>query len=160
MSPVASDLKSASRRLAFFCCLWLMVAGVNPKDLPIGLIAAVGSLWVSLAVAPPNGDAHRLLPMLKLAGRFLRGSVVAGFDVAFRALAPRMKLTPGFVTYPLGISAGDARNAFCFYQSLQPGLLPTGVEGNGLMIHGLDTTQPVLTNIARDEALFEEATNT
>lgn len=158
MSPVASNTKSILVRTILFCGLWLTVAGFRPQDLPIGLAAAVGAAWTSMRLAPPASRDRAPLPVLMLVWRFLRGSIVAGFDVALRALSPRMNLKPGFVACPLAVPAGDMRNVFCFYQSLQPGVLPTGVENGDLILHGLDTRQPIRSNVASDEALFQEAT--
>lgn len=158
MLPSAPNRTSAPGRLVFFFCLWLMTAGWQPKDLPIGFLAACGALWISLLLAPPRGVRLRPAPLVALLARFLRGSIVAGFDVAIRALTPRLRLAPGFVTYPLNVPAGDARNALCFYESLQPGVLPTGAENDALMMHCLDVTQPIAAGVAQDEALFRKAT--
>jgi len=158
MLPIAPKWRSVSGRLIFFFCLWLMLAGWSPKDLPIGFIAACGALWWSLLLAPPRGIRLRPAPLVGLLARFLRGSVVAGVDVAIRALTPRLRLAPGFVTYPLSVPVGGARDAFCFYESLQPGFLPTGTKGDALVIHCLDVTQSIVDSVARDEALFKKAT--
>jgi multicomponent Na+:H+ antiporter subunit E len=135
-----------------------MTAGWRPKDLLIGFIAACGAVWLSLLLAPSRGVRLRPAPLGELLARFLRGSIVAGFDIAIRALTPRLRLAPGFVAYPLNVPAGDARNAFCFYESLQPGVLPTGAEDGALMMHCLDITQPIAASIAQDEVLFMKAT--
>jgi multicomponent Na+:H+ antiporter subunit E len=154
----APNRRSALGRLTFFLVLWLMTAGWQPKDLPIGVLAACGAAWVSMLLTPPRDGRLRPAPLVALVARFLRGSIVAGFDVAIRALTPRLRLAPGFVTFPLSVPAGGARDAFCFYESLQPGVLPTGAENDGLMMHCLDVTQPIAAGVARDEALFRKAT--
>jgi len=38
-----------------------------------------------------------------------------------------------------------------------PGTLPVGVDADSLVIHGLDVTQPIAQDLARDEALFMRA---
>ena len=157
MTRVAFQTAPALKRFVAFFCLWLMIAGASPHDLPLAAIVACGSVWVSLRLAPPRHGRLRLTPMAALAGRFLRGSVVAGLDVAFRALSPRLRLQPGFVACPLSDDVREIRDAFCFYQSLQPGMLPTGVENGLLMVHALDTKQPVAQSLAADEILFREA---
>lgn len=158
MPPGAShDKKDLALRLALFLGLWLMTAGWSAKDLPVGLLASGGACWISLRFLPPGGGRPRIGPLLSLLGRFLRGSVVAGFDVARRALTPRLDLQPGFVASPLTLPPGAARNAFCFHQSLQPGTLPTGAQGDRLYVHGLDVSQPIAATLAADEALFKQA---
>jgi multicomponent Na+:H+ antiporter subunit E len=85
---------------------------------------------------------------------FLRQSIVAGIDVAWRALDPRLRLRPGFVVYQAQLPPGTTRETFCAIMSLMPGTLPCGpAEGNGLTIHCLDVTQPVAEQLAVEEVL-------
>lgn len=156
-SDAPPDKTDLAARLAFFFALWLMIAGWSVKDLPVGLVAASGATWISLALLPAGGFRPRPAALAALLGRFLRGSAVAGVDVARRALSPRPDLAPGFVGCPLTLPPGLARNAFCLHQSLQPGTLPTGAQADSLLVHGLDIRQPIAANLAFDEALFKEA---
>jgi multicomponent Na+:H+ antiporter subunit E len=159
MSPGApTQTKALAARLALFFGLWLMIAGWTAKDLPVGLVTAGGAVWISLKLLPPGDARPRFAPLSALVLRFLQGSIFAGFDVARRALSPRLDLNPGFVACPLTLPPGESRNAFCLYQSLQPGTLPTGAEGGTLQVHALDMSQPVAANLAADEALFKKAT--
>jgi multicomponent Na+:H+ antiporter subunit E len=90
--------------------------------------------------------------------RFLRQSIVAGIDVARRALDPRLPLRPGFVVHRTHLPPGPMRNAFCTMTSLLPGTLPCGSDGShGLVIHRLDINQPVAEQLAREEALLMRA---
>ena len=90
--------------------------------------------------------------------RFLYQSVIAGADVARRALDPRLPLRTGFVVYPVGLPEGPARNAFASLMSLLPGTVPTGTDDSGgLLIHCLDVGQPVAAQLAEEEALFVRA---
>lgn len=153
--PTVSKARAA--RGALFLGLWLIVSGWSLKDLPVGLAAAGGALWISLKLLPPAGLRPRWLSLLALLAGTLRGSVVAGFDVARRALSPRLDLNPGLVACPLTLPEGIAREAFCLHQSLMPGTLPIGAEGATVIVHGLDVSQPIAANLARDEALFRKA---
>jgi multicomponent Na+:H+ antiporter subunit E len=106
----------------------------------------------------PRGDVSlRLVPLAVLAFRLLSFSIIAGIDVARRALLPRLDLNPGLVAVPLTLEPATSRNAFLVYQSLQPGTLPTGAEGDELQVHCLDTSQPVVESVAADEALLKKA---
>ena len=144
-------------RLGFFMAVWLMIAGWKAEDFPVGVVAAVLALWISLLLLPPTALRPRLAPLAKLTLRFLSGSIVAGMDVARRALLPRLDLRPGFVAVPVTLPPGAARNAFLVYQSLQPGTSPTSAEGEVLQVHCLDTSQPIAASIVADEALFKRA---
>jgi len=156
-APPAHRLGTAATaisRAAVFFGFWLVLTGADAGDLAAGIIAAVAATWASLRLMP--AQPWHLHP-IKLAGyvlHFLRQSITAGIDVAWRALAPQLRLRPGFVVYPAQLPPGTTREAFCAIMSLMPGTLPCGVaEGNGLTIHCLDVTQPVAGQLAAEEAL-------
>jgi multicomponent Na+:H+ antiporter subunit E len=144
-------------RFAFFMGVWLMIADWKEEDLPIGFAASALALWISLSLLPPTAVGLRLAPLAKLTVRFLSLTIVAGVDVARRALLPRLDLRPGFVALPFTLPSGVARNAFLVYSSLQPGTLPTSAEGETLQVHGLDISQPIAASVQADEALFGKA---
>ena len=150
-------MKVIAARFAFFVGVWLMIADWKEEDLPIGFAASALALWISLSLLPPTAVGLRLAPLAKLTVRFLSLSIVAGVDVARRALLPRLDLRPGFVAVPFTLPSGVARNAFLVYSSLQPGTLPTSAEGETLQVHGLDISQPIAATVQADEALFGKA---
>ncbi len=146
----------ALRALAFFA-VWLAVAGWRPKDALVGAAAALAAGAVSRIFYPRLGFRIGPGALARLAFNFFKGSIVAGFDVSRRALAPDMRLKPGFVAVPLEIPPGPAQSAFSALSSLQPGTLPTGAEGDQLIVHALDVTQPVVETMLADERLFIRA---
>jgi multicomponent Na+:H+ antiporter subunit E len=133
-----------------------MIAGWGLADLPVGLAAVCGATWVSLRLLPPKRSSPlRFASLAVLLANFFRQSVVSGTDVARRALSPSLNLKPGFVVCPLRLPEGGQRNAFCALSSLMPGTLPTGTDEKGaLLVHCLDTSQPVAANLAAEEQLF------
>jgi multicomponent Na+:H+ antiporter subunit E len=151
------SIKALAFRFAFFLCIWLIVANWKTADFPVGVAASALALGISLFLMPRGDVSLRLVPLAVLTFRLLSFSIVAGIDVARRALLPRLDLNPGFVAVPLTLQPGTSRNAFLVYQSMQPGTLPTGVEGDQLQVHCLDTSQPVVESVAADEALLKEA---
>jgi multicomponent Na+:H+ antiporter subunit E len=150
---------SAVVRATLFLAFWLMISGWALPDLPVGLAAVAGATWVSLRLLPPKGTSRiRFASLAALTANFFRQSAAAGTDVALRALSPTLKLNPGFVACPLRLPAGSQRNAFCALSSLMPGTLPTGANEDGaLLMHCLDTTQPVAANLSAEEQLFMRA---
>jgi multicomponent Na+:H+ antiporter subunit E len=148
------------RAIAFFS-LWSILSGADARGLPAGALAVTAATWTSLKLLPPAawhfspaGAAHLVL-------RFLLQSAIAGTDVAWRALDPRLPLRPGFVSYPVHVPPGVARNTFCTLSSLLPGTLPTGSSQNDrLLIHCLDVGEPVVTQLAQEEALLIRAAGT
>jgi multicomponent Na+:H+ antiporter subunit E len=146
-----------SRAVGFFV-LWIVLSGGEPADLVTGAVAALAATWVGLFLVPRSASRVRPAALGMLALRFLWQSVVAGTDVAWRALDPKLPLRPGFVLYPAGLPPGAARNLFTTLMSLLPGTVPTGSEeGGGILIHCLDVEQPVVAHLAAEEALFVRA---
>ena len=135
-----------------------MIAGYDPVDLPIGLIAAAAATWTSLRLLPKVKVKVRLLSLATFTLHFLRQSASSGVEVAWRAFDPRLPINPGFVVYPCRLRSAGSRSAFCALSSLLPGTLPTGSNEEGaLVVHCLDVDQPVAANLAAEEALFSRA---
>jgi multicomponent Na+:H+ antiporter subunit E len=144
-------------RAAWFLGLWLVLAGADLADLPAAALAVVAATWTSLRLLPPAGSRGSPGAVARLALRFLYQSVVAGLDVARRALDPRLPLRPGFVAYPVRFPPGTARNAFTTLTSLLPGTVPAGEEGGAVLYHCLDVDQPVVSQLAAEEAALSRA---
>lgn len=153
MNPVLS--RSAVRRAVGFLGVWVVLSGYALVDLVPGVIAALAATWVSLRLLPSGPNRMQPLALSKVALRFLRQSVLAGADVARRALDPKLPLDPGFIRYSTGLPPGTARNAFTALMSLLPGTVPVGSDRSGaLVIYCLDIGQPVATQLAAEEALL------
>jgi len=147
--------RPATVRAAGFFALWTILTGSNPVDLVAGAVATWVATWVSLHLLPPGTSHVRPTRLSALALRFLYQSVVAGADVARRALDPRLPLRCGFVLYRTGLPPGPARHSFTTLMSLLPGTVPTGSDRDGaLLIHCLDVEQPVAAQLAEQEGLF------
>lgn len=151
-------LPAAIWRGASLLVLWLMLAGYDLADLPAVLIAVPAATWASLRLLPPGAWRVSVLGTARLILRFPGQSVVAGVDVAWRALHPRLPLRPGFVSFRTRLPPGTARDAFCGMTSLLPGTLPVGLDAGGdLLIHCLDVGQPVVALLDVEERLFLRA---
>ena len=99
-----------------FLALWLVLTLGNRADLPAGIVAAIAATWVSVYLLTPS-DADLSLPaMLKFALHFFYQSVVAGVDVARRALDPRLPLQPGYVSFPCRLAQGPREVRFARLQ--------------------------------------------
>jgi multicomponent Na+:H+ antiporter subunit E len=135
----------------------LLMQSLKPGDLVMGVFACVGATWVSLRLLPPSYGGLRFGSLLALLPHFLWESVLAGVDVARRALHPGLPLQPGFVTCPLGFPPGFARNTFATITSLMPGTVAAGEAEGMLVYHCLDTTTPVVEQIWKEERLLARA---
>ena len=154
---ILSGLPAIVRSLVFLC-IWFVLYGPDLAALPVGLGAAAAATWASLRLLPPGSFHPRLGSLIVLAFRFVWQSVLAGIDVARRALEPRLPLRPGFVTYAIRMRPSPARSTFLSIASLLPGTLPTGLDETGaLVVHCLDTDQPVVAQMAAEEARLNRA---
>jgi multicomponent Na+:H+ antiporter subunit E len=145
-------MPAAVVRFLVFLGLWIVLSGADLKAIPVGIGAAALAAWISLGLLPPERYRLRLWLLAALPFRFVWQSVVAGFDVARRALDPRLPLRPGFVAYPVRLPPSPARNLFCTLSSLLPGTLPTGLNEAGmLVVHCLDVEQPVIEQMTIEE---------
>ena len=147
----------ATFRAALFLCLWLVLAGANPADLPAAAAAIAAATWTSLHLLEPSSSRRSPGAIARLALLFLYHSVVAGIDVAGRALNPRLPLHPGFVSYPTQLSRGVRQNVFTTLTSLLPGTVPAGEENGQIVYHCLDVTQPIVADLAAEEAALVRA---
>ncbi len=156
MAPLAGRLSGVGiARAALLALLWLALFGPDPVALAVGVATAAAAAWVSLRLLPPGAARLSPLGLAALAASFLGQSVVAGVDVARRALDPRLPLRPGFVRHRLGLAPGPFRSAFLALSSLLPGTLPAQADPDGtVLVHCLDTRQPVTEQLAQAEARF------
>ncbi len=150
--------RTALARSAMFFAMWVvLMPSAKPGDLAIGLIATVAATWTSVRLLPREAGHVRFLSLLAFVPHFFWQSVLAGVDVARRALDPRMPLKPGFVDCPVNFPPGLARNEFASIMSLMPGSLPVGELERAIVFHCLDITQPLAKQMAEEEHLLTGA---
>jgi multicomponent Na+:H+ antiporter subunit E len=149
---------TALARAAALFALWIvLIRSVQPADLVVGVLTVAVATWASLRLLPPDAGRVKLGALATRLPRFLWQSVRAGIDVARRAFSPRLPLAPGFLTYRTGFPRGHARSTFATITSLVPGTAPTDDDGEGILYHCLDTTQPVLEDLATEERVYAPA---
>ncbi len=144
------------RGLAYFA-LWVVLIGIDPLDLAVGLPTAALAAWASLRLLPPGTPGLRVTAALALVPRFLWQSVVAGVDVARRALVPGVSLKPGFAMFAVGLPRGPLRNWFAAISSLMPGTVPVADARDALEYHCLDVSQPVVDQLRAEEQAWAPA---
>lgn len=145
------------RGAAFFLLWMLLMQSTKPSDLFVGMLACVGATWTSLRLMPPASGCVHFGKLFTLLPHFLWESVLAGVDVASRALRPRIVLSPGCVSCPLAFPPGFARNTFATITSLLPGSV-TADEAEGVLVyHCLDDKAPIVEQIWQEERLLARA---
>jgi multicomponent Na+:H+ antiporter subunit E len=142
---------AAGRALGFFALWIVLMPSAKPGDLVVGLVATVLATAASVRLLPPATGPLRFGALLAYLPHFLWQSILAGWDIARRALDPRLPLNPGFVTCRTQLPPGHARNGFKSITSLLPGSLPTEDEQGAILYHCLDVTQPVAEQTAAEE---------
>jgi multicomponent Na+:H+ antiporter subunit E len=134
-----------------------VLAGAALDDIPAATVAVAAATWTSLRLLEPGTSRRSFGAIARLALLFLYHSIVAGADVARRALDPRLPLRPGFVSYPTRLPRGPRRNVFATLTSLLPGTVPAGEENAQLIYHCLDVDLPVVAELAEEEAALVRA---
>ena len=159
-TPSRSDaprLVAVWRGAALFLLWVVLMQSAKAGDLAVGAFAAAAATWISLRLLPPMAGRLHFGQLLLLLPHFAWESLRAGVDVARRALAPSVRLQPGFVRCPLDFPPGPARNTFATITSLMPGAVPVGQDEGALEYHALDTSQPVVEQLWKEERLFARA---
>ena len=130
-------------RFGMLAVVWMILDGIHPGGLLIGLPAAALGAWISGRFFPPAGIRIRSIAALRLVLRCLWDGLAAGGDVALRALRPSLPLDPGVISVPCALPSSWAREALCALSGTIPGSLPAGDTPQGAVIlHCLDRTQP------------------
>lgn len=123
-----------------------------------GVAAVLLATWVSLRLAGPSGLRPSPAALTRLALDLWWQILVAGSDVAWRALHPRLPIRPGVVTVPLRLPPGGARDGLTTLMSLAPGTLPIGADAEGrLAVHCLDGGSDVVAQVRGQERKWARA---
>jgi multicomponent Na+:H+ antiporter subunit E len=137
------------RALLFILLWWVITEGAGgwAVGLPVIALAVAASHFLQ----PPRQLRLRPLGVLRFTAFFLVQSLRAGFDVALRALRPRMRLAPALQEYRLQLPAGPARVFLADTMSLLPGTLSTELRDDYLCLHVLDARLPVEADLRQVE---------
>jgi multicomponent Na+:H+ antiporter subunit E len=153
-----ASARAAAVRALGLLAFWILLIGADPGDLAAGALTAVLAAVASVRLFAPSARRTRVGPLAAIALRLPFQSLAAGFDVAWRALHPRLPLRPGYVTHALRTPPGLARDAFCALTSVVPGTVPSGLDARGgLVVHCIDREQPVAQQLAANEARVARA---
>jgi len=144
------------RALVLAAGWWILTEG-EPAGLVFGALLVPAALIASLALPSPPPVAWNLLGLLRFAFAFVVGSVRGGFDVAWRALSPRVRIAPFVMEYTLRLPDGAARNLFLGTLSLMPGTLAIASEGQHLEVHVIATRGQLAEELAALEASIANA---
>lgn len=131
-------LRHGSYWLLVYAALWLLLSGASgwAFGLVCALAAAGLSLWLRL---PPLGLRLSYLP--RFLHFFLLETLMGAWDVARRALHPKLPLDPAWVTHSLDCADPRVRLLLPAMVGLMPGSLSTHMDEDTLHMHILDQRQ-------------------
>jgi multicomponent Na+:H+ antiporter subunit E len=144
-------------RAAAAAAAWLVLVEGRDDAWLLGVPVVLAAAWVSLALRPPAPGPLRLVASLRAFGWFLRRSLVAGADVAGRALRPRLALAPGYFAFRTRLRHPAARVLLADSLSLLPGTLCARLEGDAIELHVLDREGDVEADVRAMEARIAAA---
>jgi len=140
-----------AKRFVLFAVLWLVMSGAAIDGLGFGLAATLAATWLSFVLLPPGSRSVSLLSVLPLVPGFIDRSIRGGFDVAWRALAPRLPIRPGWYVHETKLPPGGARVALGSVVSLLPGTLVAGSFGDRLYVHCLTVDAEIIRSVEAEE---------
>ena len=118
--------------------IWLGLNGTDWSSWIVGGPVAFAAAWISVKLLPAFPWHWSVGGAIAFAGWFLRESLRGGWDVAWRALSPKLALSPAIVCVPLHLPPGAARLFFCSAISLLPGTAVVAIAEKSLCVHALD----------------------
>ncbi len=139
-------IRFIERALVFASMWWVLCEG-DVSSWPFGVAFVATASAVSIRLTPQRGWELRPAAAARFAGFFAYHSMLGGIDVALRALRPSIPIDPGFVRYPMRLRSEAARVLLADTVSLLPGTLSSGFDGDVLVMHVLDRTQPIVDDV-------------
>lgn len=138
-------------RLMLMALLWLGLNGADGKAWIVGGPVVLAATWISVQLLPSGTWRWSVGGAIRFLGFFLRESWRGGWDVARRALSPKLPLAPALTDYAPRLPAGPALWFFCNAISLLPGTALVAIERGCLVVHVLDAAPGVQHALRRLE---------
>lgn len=119
---------------------WWAVARADPESIWLGIAAVAIATAASIRLLPPADMRLRPFGAIRLAGFFVRESLVGGIDVARRAFSrrPAERTRECFTRFETELPEGPARAFFTGMIGLLPGSVAADLRDGELLVHMLD----------------------
>lgn len=129
---------------------------------PWGTVLALAAAAASLPDMPVRSGRFRaILRFFPRAPFLAREAIMSGWDVATRALKPRMVLQPGFLDVPLRGDLPQLHMAVAYAITIMPGSMAVTLTPTCLHLHVVDERLPNRDSVRQMEQrlapLFENA---
>jgi multicomponent Na+:H+ antiporter subunit E len=132
--------RAAGRSGVALAALWWALNPTDPASWLIGVPAVMLGMATTALLAPAVRPPVRLRAVVGFAAVFAGQSILGALDVAYRALHPRMPVTPGWREVALDLPEGPARVLFANTVTLLPGTLSADIRGDRLIVHTIADT--------------------
>lgn len=129
-------------RAASFALAWWAFTESQFQDWYVGVVVILAATWSSLAILPLTYGSWSWRGVARFTPYFLMVSLQGGWDVAKRALDPRMPLDTEIKPYRLRLCGELPRVFMAWTISLMPGTASIRLEGHDLRVHVLDGKLP------------------
>lgn len=139
---------------------WWALKEEERDGLSFGACVILLATLTSVAVTPLATTPLRLraIGCARLVWLFAIGSLRGGWDVALRALSPRLELAPVVVRHSTRLAPGVPRRLFTTLVTLMPGTLSVDARGRDLSVHALvDSGETMRTALEALETTVAEA---
>lgn len=154
----ALELRRLLTRAAILSLLWVVLSGARPDSLLFGVLSVAAATVLSVRIAAEGTHlAARLPGLARLAALFLRDSLEGAVDIAFRALHPRMPLSPAIIEHPLRLPGEPLRVVLADIVSLLPGSLVLDIGARTLRVHLCDDAPVFRDHVGVEERRVAEA---
>lgn len=128
-----------------FLMVWVVLTDGDMSSWWIGVPAVLLAMIAGVALIPPVPLVwHEVIRFIIF---FMVRSLMAGADVAWRALNPRMPIAPALIDYPLRISPGLPQVFMANTVSLLPGTLSADLVQSVLKVHVLDKEKDFMAEL-------------
>lgn len=154
---MSGGVRSFAVRAALAAALWWILVEGRAEAWLFGTPVVLAAALASVALGGARGLRPRAGPALRALAWFTGRSLLAGADVALRALKPRIILAPAFVVVRTRLRDPAARVLLADSLSLLPGTLCAELEGDAITLHVLDRDAPVERAVREIEARIADA---
>lgn len=137
--------------VTFLAGLWLLFTNGAMASWLVGLPAISCAAWAYTRLNTSVSIRISTIGLAYFVPFFLWESLRGGADVAFRTLAPRMRVHPAFRSYRTGLKTVSARTFFTYCVSLLPGTLAADLHDEWLEIHLLNSESDPSAELAKLE---------
>lgn len=146
---VCRHFKRFALRALLFTGLWWGLTEGAVDSWIVGIPAVIGATLASYSLRSERTARWNLKGVILFARFFVVESLRAGLDVAWRALT--LDIAPQIIEYESSLSDERSLTLLCATVSLLPGTLTTDMQERTLMIHTLDSRQPVRQELRKLE---------